>query len=239
MNRVITGIKSLDEVIGGGFPHGTNVLIAGASGTGKTIFCAQFLFKGVKDYGENGIFVTLEERPEDLRNEMLSFGWDFKKFENKEKLIILDAASPRLGLYPEEKHIMPRNFNIDTLITEIRKISNQIDAKRLVIDSIPSIELRVSEISQIRWVFYRLTSFLLEMGITSLLTTESLEPHRISRYGVEEFLCRGVITLDLEEDQNTLKRFMRVRKMRGIKHTMRKLPFEIERDGIIIYHLGE
>jgi KaiC/GvpD/RAD55 family RecA-like ATPase len=61
----------------------------------------------------------------------------------------------------------------------------------------------------------------------------------ISRYGVEEFVCRGVILLDLEEKGHDLKRTLRVRKMRGTKHTMRKLPFEIQQDGIVIYYHGE
>lgn len=239
MKRVKTGIEGLDEVMGGGYPAGTNILVTGASGTGKTIFCAQFLYKGLRDFNEHGIYVTLEERPEDLRNEMQSLGWDFKKYEDEGKLIIVDAASTRSGLHTREKYTMPKGFDIDSLVTEIYRATKKIEAQRLVIDSLPSLELRVTDTGQIRGIIYRLSSLLLEIGVTSLLTTESVRPNMISRYGVEEFVCRGVILLGLEEKGQDLKRTLRVRKMRGTKHTMRKLPFEIQQDGLVIYYHGE
>ncbi|MBU7032518.1 MAG: AAA family ATPase [Theionarchaea archaeon] len=239
MDRVKTSIDGLDDILWGGYPAGTNILVSGASGTGKTIFCAQFLYKGIRDYNENGVYVTLEARPEDLRTEMESLGWDLRTYEDKEKLVILDAASSCSSLTTGEKFAMPRAFDVGLLITEIYKIVQKIDAKRLALDSLPSLGLHVTDTGQIRGIIYRLSSLLLEIGVTSLLTTESVNPAMISRYGVEEFVCRGVIMLDLEERGNDLKRTLRIRKMRGTKHTMRKLPFEVKEDGIVLYSQGE
>ncbi|MHA1131169.1 MAG: ATPase domain-containing protein, partial [Candidatus Helarchaeota archaeon] len=81
IERVKSGISGLDEILNGGFIKGTNVLLAGSAGTGKTIFCMQFLYNGVVDYDEPGIFVTLEEMPAELRREAALFGWDFRKLE--------------------------------------------------------------------------------------------------------------------------------------------------------------
>ncbi|MEM4679227.1 MAG: ATPase domain-containing protein, partial [Candidatus Jordarchaeales archaeon] len=67
IERVKTGIPGLDEITNGGFVKGTNILVTGGAGTGKTIFCMQFLYYGAKEYDEPGVFVTLEERPDDLR----------------------------------------------------------------------------------------------------------------------------------------------------------------------------
>jgi len=239
MARVKTGVKGLDEIIGGGYPEGTNILITGGTGTGKTIFCAQFLYMGAKFYNEPGIFVTMEERPEDIRKEMMAFNWDFQKLEDEGKIIIIDAATARSGIHAKEKHTMPKGFDIDSLITEIYKAAKRIDAKRVVIDSIPSLELRVTEQSQIRKTVYRLSSLLLEIGVTSLLTTESKDDKRLSRYGVEEFVSRGVIMFSLEEKGLDLKRNLRIRKMRETKHTMRSIPFEIQDEGIVIFYHGE
>jgi KaiC/GvpD/RAD55 family RecA-like ATPase len=239
MERVNTCIEGLDEILRGGYPAGTNILVSGASGTGKTIFCAQFLYKGIRDFDETGVFVTLEARPEDLRTEMESLGWDMRSFEDQGQLVILDAASSCSSMTTGEKFAMPRAFDVGLLITEIYKIVQKIKAKRLVLDSLPSLGLHVTDTGQIRNIIYRLSSLLLEIGVTSLLTTESVESNMISRYGVEEFVCRGVIMLDLEERGNDLKRTLRIRKMRGTKHTMRKLPFEVKQDGIIIYSQGE
>ena len=239
MDRIKTGIDGLDDIVGGGYPAGTTILVSGASGTAKTIFCAQFLYKGIRDYDENGIYVTLEARPEDLRTEMQSLGWNLNVYEDQERLVILDAASSCSSMITKEKFSMPRSFDVDILIAEIYKIVQKIHAKRLVLDSLPSLGLHITDTNQIRGIIYTLSSLLLEIGVTSLLTTESVHPDMVSRYGVEEFVCRGLIMLDLEERGNDLKRVLRVRKMRGTHHTMRTLPFEVKQDGIMIYAKGK
>ena len=236
MLRLKTGIKGLDEVVRGGYPQGTNILITGPSGSGKTIFCMQFLYKGVEDYEEHGIFVTLEEHPRDLRKEMASLGWDIEKFEGIDGIVILDAASSRAGIPAREKQTLPEGFDIDSLLIEIYKTAKRINAKRIVIDSIPSLELRTVSEGEVRRSLYRLSSLLLETRTTSLLTTESVRPNMISRFGFEEFLCRGVIELMLEEHGLDLKRTLRVRKMRGTEHSMKRMQFEIGKDGIVVFH---
>lgn len=234
MERITTGISGLDEIIGGGYPKGTNILVCGSSGTGKTIFCTQFLHAGILNQ-EPGIFITLEERTSDLREEMLSLGWDLAAHEQNGNLIIIDASSSRINLPSSEEFRIGGDFDMDSLVLEIHKATTKIDAKRLVLDSIPALELKIDVLSEFRKAFFRLSSLLLEIGITSLMTTESIDPFMVSRYGIEEFVARGVIVLSLEEEASDLKRFLRVRKMRGIDHSLRNIPFEITKDGIVLY----
>lgn len=234
VERIITGIPGLDEIIGGGFPKGTNILVCGGSGTGKTIFCTQFLVEGIKK-GEPGIFITLEERTSDLREEMLPLGWDLAEYERNGDLIIIDAASSRINLPSTEEFKMGGGFDIDSLVLEIHRAATKIDAKRLIIDSIPALELKINESSEFRKALFRLSSLLLEIGLTSLMTTESTDPYMISRYGIEEFVARGVIVLSLEEEIADLRRYLRVRKMRGTLHSLRSVPFEITKNGIVLY----
>lgn len=234
MERIITGIPGLDEITGGGFPKGTNILVCGGSGTGKTIFCTQFLLEGIKK-GEPGIFITLEERTSDLREEMLPLGWDLAEYERSGNLIIIDAASSRINLPSNEEFKMGGGFDIDSLVLEIHRAATKIDAKRLVIDSIPALELKINESSEFRKALFRLSSLLLEIGLTSLMTTESTDPSMISRYGIEEFVARGLIVLSLEEEITDLRRYLRVRKMRGTMHSLRSVPFEITKNGIVLY----
>lgn len=233
MTRVTTGIPGLDKLIGGGYPCGTNILVCGSSGTGKTIFCTQFLIAGITQENEPGIFITLEERKPDLQEEMLSLGWDLARHQKNKELIIVDAAS-QVGVHKNEYKI-GEGFDIDALVLDIHRAATSIGAKRLVLDSIPALKLKLHEYGEFRRALFRLNSLLSEVGLTSLMTTESSDPERLSRYGIEEFLARGIVVLSLEEEVSDLKRFLRVRKMRGTTHSLRNIPFEITDEGIVLY----
>lgn len=241
VERVKTGIPGLDDLIQGGFPKGTTVLVTGPTGTGKTTFAVQFVYKGVQLYDEPGVIVTLEERAQDLRREMLSFGWDLRKYEEEGKIAIIDGVSSAVGLPSEERFALEEGLNIEGFLRYIYRVVKSINAKRLVVDSIPSIAIRLREEKNIREVLLKLNTILLEMEVTSILTTEAEDPNRskLSRYGVEEYISRGVILLDLLEKDVELKRYLLIRKMRETKHAMKKYPFEITEDGIVVYPSGE
>ncbi len=239
--RVPSGIPGFDDLIEGGFPENTTVLVAGGTGTGKTTFAAQFIYRGAELYDDPGVFVTLEERAKDIRREVKSFGWDFKKYEDEGKIVIIDGVSSSVGLPSEEKFALEDKFNVDNFLRYVYRVVKSINAKRLVIDSIPSLAFRLAEERQIREVLLKLNTILLEMGVTTVLTTEAPAPQegRISRYGIEEYIARGVVLLDLQERNIELKRYLLIRKMRETKHSMRKYPFEITSDGIVVYPSGE
>ena len=79
--KVLTGIPGLDSLTYGGLPANRSTLISGSSGSGKTIFAAQFLARGITEFDEPGVFVTFEESPEDIRRNVASFGWDLAAWE--------------------------------------------------------------------------------------------------------------------------------------------------------------
>ncbi|WP_297476526.1 ATPase domain-containing protein [Thermococcus sp.] len=241
VERVKSGIPGFDELIEGGFPRGTTVLVTGPTGSGKTTFGVQFVYKGVELYDEPGVIVTLEERAQDIRKEMLAFGWDLEKYEREGKIAIVDGVSSVVGLPSEEQYVLEGNLNPEDFLRYIYRVVKAIDAKRLVIDSIPSIAFRLREESKIREVLLQLNTILLEMGVTSILTTEAADPAhgRISRYGMEEYIARGVVLLDFVEKDVELKRYLLIRKMRETSHSMKKYPFEINDRGVVVYPSGE
>src|SRR5262245_43215856 len=81
-----TGISGLDEVTNGGFPTGRPILICGSAGSGKTLFAAEFIVKGITDYNENGVIMTFEETGKDLTKNLNSLGFDLEKLQEQKKL---------------------------------------------------------------------------------------------------------------------------------------------------------
>jgi KaiC/GvpD/RAD55 family RecA-like ATPase len=72
------GIVELDEVLGGGFPARSLILLTGNGGSGKTILSTQFLYNGAVKYGEKGVYVSFAENREDFYRNMLSLGMDMR-----------------------------------------------------------------------------------------------------------------------------------------------------------------
>src|SRR5690348_10823758 len=94
LERLITGIEGLDAILEGGLTRNRSTLVAGTSGSAKTVLAVQFLAEGITKFDEPGVFVTLEESPDDLRKNMMGFGWDIEKWEREGKWAFVDA-SPR------------------------------------------------------------------------------------------------------------------------------------------------
>lgn len=235
-NLVKTGIEGLDVMLRGGIPSGSAVLVSGKIGTGKTTFTMQFLVSGAKDHDEPGVYVTVDERPGDLRREMLNFGWDLAALEKEGKLAIVDVASLVAELPTKEEYRVTGELSVDNVVSTIIDVVTTLGAKRLVLDSIPALGMQM-DLPALRKVLHRLVHLLLNLDCTSLLTTEIDEATRnISKYGVEEFLVRGVILLDLIEDERgAAMRTVKIRKMREVEHDLDKRPMKITKEGVVVY----
>jgi len=73
--KTLTGIKGLDDLTFGGLPTGRPSLLCGAAGCGKTLFSMTFLVNGAISYNEPGVFLSFEERPKDLEDNVASLGF--------------------------------------------------------------------------------------------------------------------------------------------------------------------
>ena len=242
MERAPTGIDGLDELIEGGIPRRRMVLVSGSCGTGKTIFSAQFIYRGAVDYGEPGIFVTLDERPSIIREDMLQFGWDFKALEEKGMVRIIDGAVTKVGIPSEEELALPETgFNLDKLLVEIIKSVKEMGAKRLVVDSLPALGFKYDTEAEVRKAILKMSYVLSKTGVTSIITTEIPQNSgTYSKYGVEEFVADGVIVLNYGSLGGRATRTLHIRKMRGTKHSEHLHPMEITRErGIVVYPIEE
>src|SRR5678815_138708 len=72
--RAATGVDGLDKILSGGLARNRLHLLEGSPGTGKTTIALQFLLAGA-EAGEPGIYVSLAETEQELREGARSHGW--------------------------------------------------------------------------------------------------------------------------------------------------------------------
>jgi KaiC/GvpD/RAD55 family RecA-like ATPase len=237
VERVKTGIIGLDDKIEGGFVKGSVNLITGKTGTGKTSLCCSFLYQGAKE-GEPGLYVTTEERVEDIKNDIKAmFGWNFDELEKK-KLIKLLSIKP---IFPN-KEIQDINrlirLYILNFLSQIEKSIKDIKAKRVVVDSVSIIEMFIKDEYISRVALNSLTEKLRELGVTSLLTGTIPEASEsLSGGGIIEYIVDSVIKLDFVPVAEEYKRTLNVRKMRRTNHSTMIHPFVVTKDGIKIIEI--
>ncbi|MBU1197594.1 ATPase [Candidatus Micrarchaeota archaeon] len=242
MEKTTSGIYGLDPLLGGGLPTRRTILVSGACGTGKSIFSMQFLYRGVLETEEPGVFVSFDEMPDKIRADMLNFKWNLKELEDNELLAIVDATSARAGVPSEEEHaILPGQLELDKLLVDILGVARSIGAKRLVIDSIPAMAAQLDTEAAIRKAILKISYILSRSGLTSIITSEIPEQTlgsgtsmQFSKYSVEEYVADGVILLNFLGVGSGATRTLYIRKMRGSAHSMEIHPMEISDKGITV-----
>ncbi len=219
-DKVKTGIPGLDELIGGGLPKNSVTLLAGTTGTGKTIFSMQFIYEGAHKFGEKGLYISLEEPLENIRENAKVFGWDMEKLEAENKIDLV-----RYDPYHVEDFYA-------ILESNIRKIN----AQRVVIDSISALGLYVRDPTELRRVIFNISTLLRKLGCTTIITSE-IHPRQneLSRFGVEEFIADNVIALYYLKAGSQYFRTMTVWKMRGTEHSQKLHPYKISSKGAVVY----
>ncbi|OLE70810.1 hypothetical protein AUF78_04925, partial [archaeon 13_1_20CM_2_51_12] len=218
IDRTPTGIPGLDEILGGGFPRGRVILLVGGPGTGKTILTSQFLINGIKIYGENGAFVSLDETKAHFIREMGLFSWKFDELEKAKKFAFINA-SPLRHMPGEVKigrqAIGRKDFSILSLIEGIKTHAELINAKRIVVDPVTSLIFQYPEMVERRTAVLDLVDALVRTGATCLMTTELRAMGAVERaIQLEEYLAHGVIILSNAKVGKTYNRVLQVEKMR-------------------------
>ena len=221
LDKLETGIVGLDRLMHGGLPKQRVTLIAGTSGSAKTVLSAQFLYEGAMR-GEPGVFVTMEEPPDEIRLNMQGLGWDIAGLEEKGLWAFVDA-SPDL-----EHDVVLGDFDFGGLIARVRAAVERIGATRVVLDSIGSAFVRYGEPAIVRRELGVVSNALREMGATAIITVERLEEDGpISRHDVEEFVADNVLILRNRLSDERRRRTIEVLKVRGAGHSKGEYPFSV------------
>ncbi len=221
MRRVVTGIKGLDDLLQGGVPENNSILVCGGPGTGKSIFGLQFIYTGAKNK-EPGLYVSIEEKPDKLREQALFFFKDFKKLEDKKLINFLKIPTNIAGL---------------DIVEFIKDAVKKTKAKRMVIDSLSILSINSSmykiglkttlpfssaaimtnnSFEETKQMIYLFINKLSEFPTTNLFIADSSEQGMyLTRDSVSEFVCDGVIRLKQLMIGRTVQRVLEIIKMRN------------------------
>lgn len=216
-SRLLMGVPRLDQMLGGGLPRGYSLLVAGPSGSGKSILAASFLTEGARN-GETGVIAVFEQRPNRLRSRAIT------ELIERDQVGLVDSHAADLSI--DEVVLL--------LMDEIRRLK----ASRVVIDSLSGFELALAPTfrEDFRESLSRLVSALTSIGVTVLMTSELEDRYtdlRFSPYGTA-FLTDAIIVQRYIEVESRLRRVMAVVKVRASAHSDQLREFTIDDTGIRI-----
>ena len=219
--KVKSGVPGLDQMLKGGFPQGSVVLVAGESGAGKSTFGMQFLYSGATQYKEAGMLISFEETKEDISKNMSAFGWDLDGVERSKKIVVLEYPPQEVG------HFMAQEVIIHDAIEEY-------GVKRVVIDSITTFALLYETEHKQREEVLKLVNKLKRWGCTVIMTSEVEEEAKgdiKARFGLET-ICDGVVYLYNNRKGSARARELEIYKMRGTAHDTNVVPMKFTNSGI-------
>ncbi|HUP87401.1 MAG TPA: circadian clock protein KaiC [Acidimicrobiales bacterium] len=222
LTRVPSGIAGLDLITHGGLPRGRTTLVSGTAGSAKTLLALQFLMYGISQ-GEPGVFLTFEERPEDVRVNAASLGWDIEAAEVAGLWTFVDA-SPRA----DGELLLGADFDLAALLARLSHAVRSSRANRVAVDSIGALFAQYPDSDLVRRSLLSLFATLRDCEATAVATTErASDDADHSRYGVEEFVADGVLWLRNTMHGNQRRRTIEVLKLRGAGHNRGAYPFTV------------
>ncbi|GAC1470717.1 MAG: circadian clock protein KaiC [Desulfuromonadaceae bacterium] len=227
LQKCPTGIKGLDEITGGGLPQGRPTLVCGGTGCGKTLLAMEFLVRGASEYGEPGVYMSFEEKSEELTKNFASLGFDLNELVARKKLALDYVHIDRSEI--EETGI----YDLEGLFVRVGYAINAIGAKRVVLDTIEMLFSGFSNEVILRSELKRLFSFLKDKGVTAVITGEQGE-QTLTRFGLEEYVADCVIFLNHKVAEQVATRRLRIVKYRGSAHGTNEYPFLIDEQGISV-----
>lgn len=227
MKRIKTKITGFDNLLEGGFPENSSILLTGKPGTGKTIFSLQYLINGVKE-NEVGVYFSFEEKKGDLIKQAKQFNWDILSLEETKKMKIISIGFENISV---------------NIINDIFEIINELKAKRVVIDSISTLAFLTSSLSSnsnvnehyIKTFLYSFMSKFKELKDTQVLFIGQKEEEISNK--IASYFCDGIISINYEPMGGEFSRILTIPKMRRTKNDEDLHPMEISDCGIIIHNI--
>jgi circadian clock protein KaiC len=227
LEKAPTGIGGLDQITRGGLPLGRVTLVAGGTGTGKTLLGLQFLVAGAREYGEPGVLLTFEESEAKVALNVRSLGFDLDELVRNGLLEVLSFQVDPGQIFATGQ------FDFEALFALLDDAIGRVGAKRVVLDTIEVLFGTFGDDATVRSELSRLTRWLEDRGVTAIVTGER-GVKRLTRYSIEEYITDCVIVLDHRVNEDISTRRLRVVKYRGSAHGTNEYPFLISASGLVV-----
>jgi len=227
-SRCVTGVKGLDDVLGGGLPPRRMYLLKGNPGVGKTTLALQFLLEGARR-GQAGLYITLSETKEELETVAASHGWDLAALNLFELSSIQDqllGETDHTFFHPSEVEL---NRVTQALLAEIER-SNPV---RVVFDSLSEMRLLAETSLRYRRQILQFKQFFAGRKATVLLLDDCTAEKNDLQI---ESIAHGVISLHrFTSDYGTARRQINIEKIRGVKFQEGRHDLTLETGGMVVF----
>lgn len=224
MNKIKSGVYGLNKLMDGGINMNTITVVIGSSGAGKTTFATSFLKRGLEQ-GEDAIFITLDESPDQIIKEVIEMGWeDIEDYIDEGMMVFVDAGGRQfsdfikteLAGFVEEWKGYKARIVVDPLTPVLWSVEKKYDQRDLV-----SFLLR--ETRKIGTVICTLE----EHGVMGDLSGPELI--------IPMYLADNVIHLRYQSHKSPESRELKIIKCRSSRHSHFWHPYTIVRgSGVIV-----
>lgn len=225
IRKIATGNQGLDTVLRGGLPAGRMTLINGGPGSGKTILAMDFLYRGATA-GQPGLFVSFEERAEDLRANAAAMGMDIAAMETAGKLKCMHAPVPHEAVKAGE-------FDIHGLLAILEGHAGALKTNRIALDAIDVLLRLFGKPDREREELHILHDWLRDHGMTTVLTVKA-NAQQAQRYPFLDYMADCVLQLDQRMAGQVRTRRLSVVKYRGSAFLSNEHPYVITPRGMVL-----
>ena len=232
LTKLETGVPGLDILTLGGIPQGRSTLIAGKSGTGKTVVGMQIATHFART-GTKTILVAIEESPGDLQDSADSLGLDMSSLLEDGSLTFADITRPMDG-----PTLVSGEYDLFGLVHRLEGLVAQTGAKAVVLDSATALFSPRPPQETLRSHFFQLVATLRRLDLTAVIIAEAPDDYgQLTTMGVEDYVCDLTIILRNIVDGGRRRRSIEVNKYRRSAHYKGEYPCTITTRGLAVFPL--
>lgn len=233
MYRFRTGIPALDKVLNGGIPCKVTVAVMNDPESDASMFCQQLCWQGLVD-GETCVYVTYDNHPDVVRENMKRFGWDVERYERDGNFLMIDCFTARIGERSRERYWLERPFDLKSLMGIVRRVevyTHRLSMPtRVFLDSFSTIALNINFLDVVRFVLK--LQGLAKTGTYVGFGVVHKGIHGVANEQIARHVSDGVIDLYTRVEKGGLRHYIRVVKMALTDFIPVEIPYRVTEKGI-------